>query len=63
MPGAGSDYDTRNLLNLARYLLPLALPRRWRRRMIALGPGEATRTICAILIAETFNSVGNPILP
>lgn len=31
--------------------------------MIALGSGEATRTICSTLIAEAFGRVEYPILP
>jgi len=59
----GLAYDTRNLLDLARYLLPFPVPQRWRRRMIALGSGDPTRTICSTLIAQAFNSVRYPILP
>lgn len=60
----GLQYDTRNILDLARYLLPTPpVPVRWRRRMIALGSGEATRAICSSLIAQAFQSVPYPILP
>src|SRR4029078_13518154 len=54
----------RNYFDLARYLLPTPpVPARWRRRMIALGSGEPTRTICSTLIAEAFERVRYPILP
>jgi hypothetical protein len=60
----GSRYDTRNIVDLARYLLPtLPVPVRFRRKMIALGSGEPTRVICSTLIAQAFQSVRYPILP
>lgn len=60
----GTQYDMRNIIDLARYLLPTPpVPTRWRRRMIALGSGEPTRTICSTLIAEAFGRVEYPILP
>jgi len=60
----GMKYDTRNILDLARYLLPMPpVPRRFRRRMIALGSGEPTRFICSTLIAQAFQAVRYPILP
>lgn len=60
----GTKYDTRNILDLARYLLPMPpVPQRWRRRMIALGSGTPTRAICSSLIAQAFQSVRYPILP
>ena len=60
----GLQYDMRNIFDLARYLLPTPpVPARWRRRMIALGSGEPTRTICSTLIAEAFGRVEYPILP
>ncbi len=60
----GYKYDTRNILDLARYLLPTPpVPVRWRRRMIALGSGDPTREICSTLIAQAFQKVRYPILP
>lgn len=60
----GHTYDLRNVIDLARYLLPTPpVPVRWRRRMIALGSGEPTRAICSTLIAQLFQSVDYPILP
>jgi Permuted papain-like amidase enzyme, YaeF/YiiX, C92 family len=60
----GIKYDTRNVLDLARYLFPTPpVPVRWRRSMIALGSGEPTRAICSTLIAQAFESVRYPILP
>ena len=46
-----------------RYLFPLPVPPRWRRRMIALGSGDPTRLICSALIADAFSVVRYPILP
>lgn len=60
----GTRYDMRNVVDLARYLLPTPpVPTRWRRRMIALGSGEPTRAICSTLIAAAFQRVRYPILP
>ena len=60
----GNAYDTKNVIDLARYLLPTPpVPTRFRRRMIALGSGEPTRAICSTLIAQAFQSVRYPILP
>ena len=60
----GTEYDTRNILDLARYLIPTPpVPIRFRRRLLALGSGEPTRAICSSLIAQAFQSVRYPILP
>jgi cell wall-associated NlpC family hydrolase len=60
----GTRYDMRNVVDLARYLLPTPpVPTRWRRRLIALGSGEPTRAICSTLIAAAFQQVRYPILP
>jgi hypothetical protein len=60
----GEAYDLKNLMDLVRYLLPQPpVPRRWRRRLIALGSGDPTRAICSTLIAEAFGRVRYPILP
>ncbi len=60
----GKDYDTANIIDLARYLFPAPpVPARWRRRLLALGSGDPTRAICSSLIAQAFQSVRYPILP
>ncbi len=59
----GYAYDLKNIIDLLRYLLPLPVPRRWRRRLIALGSGDPTRLICSALIADAFRAVRYPILP
>ena len=59
----GFGDDTKNILDLMRYLIPLPVPQRWRRRMIALGSGDPTKIICSALIAQAFGAVRYPILP
>lgn len=64
MARLGNQYDLKNVVDLARYLLPTPpVPVRWRRRMLALGSGDPTRAICSTLIAQAFQSVRYPILP
>lgn len=58
----GHEYDIKNVLDLARFLIPLPIPARYRRRMLALGSGDPSRAICSTLIAEAFQSVHYPIL-
>jgi hypothetical protein len=60
----GHRYDLKNVIDLARYLLPVPpVPVYWRRRMLALGSGSPTQAICSTLIARAFQSVRYPILP
>jgi hypothetical protein len=60
----GLHYDMKNIVDLARYLLPNPpVPMRWRRQMLSLGSGDPTRAICSTLVAEAFQSVNYPILP
>src|SRR4030088_747609 len=59
----GFGYDTKNILDMLRYLIPLPIPQRWRRRMIAFGSGDPTKIICSALIAQAFDAVRYPILP
>jgi hypothetical protein len=60
----GHQYDLKNIIDMARYLLPTPpVPVRWRRRMIAFGSGDPTRAICSTLIAQAFQSIAYPILP
>jgi hypothetical protein len=59
----GFGYDTKNILDLMRFLFPVPIPQRWRRRMIALGSGDPTKIICSALIAQAFDAVRYPILP
>ncbi len=60
----GHAYDKRNIVDLARYLLPTPpVPSSWRRKMIAFGSGDPTRAICSGLIAQSFETIGYPVLP
>ena len=60
----GHEYDLRNVVDLARYLLPTPpVPVRFRRQMLAFGSGDPTRVICSTLIAQAFQSIHYPILP
>ena len=59
----GFGYDTKNILDLMRFLIPLPIPQRWRRRLIAFGSGDPTKIICSALIAQAFDAVRYPILP
>jgi hypothetical protein len=64
MARLGHRYDLKNVIDLARYLLPTPpVPVRWRRRMLALGSGDPTRAICSTLIAQAFQAIRYPILP
>lgn len=60
----GTDYDTRQLFDLARFLVPWSImPGRWRSTLFAKNAGESTKTVCSTMIAEAFTSVEFPILP
>jgi len=60
----GDQYDLKNVIDLARYMLPEPpVPTKWRRTMLSLGSGEPTRAICSTVIAQAFQSIGYPILP
>jgi hypothetical protein len=60
----GATYDLKNIVDLARYFLPVSLiPRRFRRQALQFGSGEPTRVICSSLIASCFARVKFPIMP
>ncbi len=60
----GLKYDVRNLVDLARYFLPVSLvPRAFRRTALEFGSGLPTQVICSTLIARAFDRVRYPILP
>ena len=64
MDRIGHRYDLRNIIDLARYLLPTPpVPTRFRRQLLALGSGDPTQAICSTLIAQAFEVVRYPILP
>lgn len=60
----GHQYNLKNIIDLARYLVqtpPVGSARR--RRMLAFCSGDPTRAICSTLIAQAFQCVRYPILP
>jgi hypothetical protein len=60
----GQPYNVRQLLDLARFLLPWTLmPRRWGSSLFRTATGDPESGICSSLIAEAFSSVQFPILP
>ncbi|MGO9454219.1 MAG: YiiX/YebB-like N1pC/P60 family cysteine hydrolase [Candidatus Binataceae bacterium] len=60
----GDTYDLKNVVDLARFFLPVSLvPRRFRRQALNFGSGEPTRVICSSLLAACFNRVRFPIVP
>lgn len=60
----GTHYDSRRIVDLARYMFPYPpVPVSWRRRMLAIGSGDPTKAICSALIAEAFASIRYPVLP
>jgi hypothetical protein len=59
----GIEYDVKNIIDLLRYLNPIPIPQRFRRRMLSFGSGVPTKVICSGLIAQAFESVRYPILP
>ena len=64
MSRIGHQYDLKNIIDLARYLIQTPpIPARWRRSLLALGSGDPTRAICSSLIDQAFQSVQYPILP
>jgi hypothetical protein len=60
----GYKYDLKNILDLARYFLPVSLiPRRFRQTALQFGSGEPTQVICSSMLAAAFGRVGFPIVP
>ncbi|UCE90102.1 MAG: hypothetical protein JSW10_04600 [Pseudomonadota bacterium] len=60
----GTDYDLRQLLDLARFMFPYGiLPRRWRSSLFSHNAGAPTRTVCSTMLAEAFHAVHFPMLP
>ena len=60
----GWRYDLRNLVDLARYLLPFSLiPRRFRRTALHFGSAMPTEVICSSLLGQLFARVRFPIIP
>jgi hypothetical protein len=64
LASVGHTYDLKNILDLARYFLPVSLvPPRFRRTALRFGSGDPTRVICSSMIAECFGRVRFPIVP
>ena len=60
----GHAYDTRQIFDLLRFLLPYSfIPRHWRSSLFNYLPGKATKTVCSTLIAEAFSVIHFPVLP
>lgn len=60
----GTDYDLRQLIDLARFVFPYSIvPRRWRSTLFTHNAGPDTQTVCSTLLANAFQSVHFPILP
>ena len=60
----GDTYDIKNVIDLARFFLPVSvIPRRFRRKALEFGSGQPTEVICSSLIASCFNRVRFPIVP
>lgn len=60
----GWRYDLRNVLDLARWLIPVhILPHRFRRTALHFGSGQPTEVMCSSLLGKVFAKVRFPILP
>lgn len=60
----GHQYDLKNIIDLARYLLPTPpVPDRYKRDVLEFGSGDPTKVICSSMIADAFQMVHYPILP
>ncbi len=60
----GWRYDLRNVLDLARYLIPVRIvPQRFREAALHFGSGQPTEVICSSHLGQLFHSVGFPVIP
>ena len=60
----GKQYNTRQIFDLLRFLLPIAiLPRRWLSTLFQYEEGSRTEEICSSMLVDSFNSVGFPVRP
>jgi hypothetical protein len=61
----GMEYDVRQLLDLARFLIPwwTLMPRRWHSSLFEHNAQDATKVVCSSMIASAFASVKFPVLP
>lgn len=60
----GWRYDLRNVLDLARYLVPVRfVPQRFREAALHFGSGQPTEVICSSHLGQLFHGVGFPVTP
>ncbi len=60
----GTEYDVRQLADLARFMFPYGiLPRKWRSSLFEHNAGPETKIVCTTLIADAFQAVKFPVLP
>ena len=60
----GTEYNVRQLFDLARFLLPWRfIPKRWRSSLFEHKSGSSTQTVCSSMLAQAFQDVRFPILP
>ena len=60
----GTDYNVRQIMDLARFMIPYwFLPRRWRSSLFEHNAGKPTKTVCSTMMAEAFAKVRFPIIP
>lgn len=60
----GSDYNVRQIMDLARFMFPYGLlPRRWRSSLFEHNAGKPTKTVCSTMMAEAFAKVRFPVIP
>ena len=61
----GADYNVRQVLDLARFLVPwwTIVPRRWHSSLFEHNHQDSTRLICSTMIARAFHRVHFPVVP
>ncbi len=61
----GMEYDVRQLLDLARFLIPwwTIIPRRWHSSLFEHNAKNTTKVVCSSMIASAFASIRFPVLP
>ena len=61
----GSSYNVRQILDLARFLVPwwAIIPRRWHSSLFEHNHQDPTQLICSTIIAKAFNRVRFPVVP
>lgn len=60
----GTEYDFRQMVDLARFMYPYPIvPRRWRSTIFEYHAGVPTRTVCSSMIAAAFANVHYPVMP